>query len=372
MLGRHPSQLVGRYVSLDLEQGPLSKGINPAGLDRRREGASTQCPKYVLLYEPVTICMSRLAPKVGLMDRKSPRGTLRARPPASSGMLHDDATALFVVERRLPGITARGLAMLQAALLESSGRFAARGEHIAYLRSTFLPDQDRLLSLFSARSWSWSGPRTKRPLSPSSAFSAPSTFRIRANAGGVVCPRCGLDRARLAREKSADRGDQLCGTPAGAARSQEAPGNDPTVDAHRQRGRGQDPARAQGRRRVGARVSGRRLVRTAGVDPGSVAREPGGLRGSWRTGPISRLVAGHADRSLGRQAPPARAGQLRTPAGRLCSAREHPLSGPARTCDSWPPVGRHLAWTARSGSRSRPWQYRAMGTRSRSSGLRER
>ena len=42
--------------------------------------------------------------------------------------------------------------MLQAALLQSSARFTARGEHITYLRSTFLPDQDRLLSLFAAMS----------------------------------------------------------------------------------------------------------------------------------------------------------------------------------------------------------------------------
>ena len=86
------------------------------------------------------------------MDLKSPRGTPRAGLLASSGMLHDDATDLFVVERRLPGITERGLAMIQAALLESSARFTARGEHITYLRSTFLPAQDRLLSLFSAMS----------------------------------------------------------------------------------------------------------------------------------------------------------------------------------------------------------------------------
>ena len=86
------------------------------------------------------------------MELKSPRSTPRARPVASSGRSHDDATDLFVVERRLPGITERGLAMLQAALLESSARFTARGEQITYLRSTFLPDQDRLLSLFSAMS----------------------------------------------------------------------------------------------------------------------------------------------------------------------------------------------------------------------------
>lgn len=86
------------------------------------------------------------------MDLKSPRGTPLARQLASGQPLHDDATHLFVVERRLPGITVRGLAMLQAALLESSARFAARGEHITYQRSIFLPDQDRVLSLFSAMS----------------------------------------------------------------------------------------------------------------------------------------------------------------------------------------------------------------------------
>jgi len=91
-----------------------------------------------------------MTPTVGLMDLKSPRGTPRARPLASSTMLDGDATDLFVVERRLPGITERGLAMIQAALVESSARFTARGERITYLRSTFLPGQDRLLSLFSA------------------------------------------------------------------------------------------------------------------------------------------------------------------------------------------------------------------------------
>lgn len=86
------------------------------------------------------------------MDTELPPGTTRAGPLASGAKASGDRMLLFVVERRLPGITEVGLAMLQAALLESSARFTARGEHITYLRSTFLPDQDRLLSLFSAMS----------------------------------------------------------------------------------------------------------------------------------------------------------------------------------------------------------------------------
>jgi hypothetical protein len=107
---------------------------------------------YVLPYEPVTISACPGAITVKLMDPKSPRGARRDCLLASAGMLRDEATHLFVVEHRLPGITERGLTMLQAALHESSARFTARGEHITYLRSTFLPDQDRLLSLFSAMS----------------------------------------------------------------------------------------------------------------------------------------------------------------------------------------------------------------------------
>ncbi len=149
MLGRHPSELVGRYVSLARRRELRGKGFGLARFTAGARPPGHHAQKYVLLYEPVPICRSRLSPTVKVMNLKSLGGASRAGLPASLGTLHAGWRALFVVERRLPGITDRDLAMLQAALLQSAARFTARGEQVTYVRSIFLPDQHRLLSLFS-------------------------------------------------------------------------------------------------------------------------------------------------------------------------------------------------------------------------------
>jgi len=72
-----------------------------------------------------------------------------AAPPAA---VQWSAPGLFIVERRLPKISQRQLAVLQAALISAASRFTARGDGVRYLRSIFLARQDRLLSLFTADS----------------------------------------------------------------------------------------------------------------------------------------------------------------------------------------------------------------------------
>jgi hypothetical protein len=62
------------------------------------------------------------------------------------------SASLFIVERRLPKISERQLAVLQAALTAAAGRSIARGDGVHYLRSIFLARQERMLSLFMAES----------------------------------------------------------------------------------------------------------------------------------------------------------------------------------------------------------------------------
>ncbi len=59
---------------------------------------------------------------------------------------------LFVVERKLRFVSPEMLLIMQSALAEASRRLNAHGRPIRYLRSTYVPDQGRLMCLFEAES----------------------------------------------------------------------------------------------------------------------------------------------------------------------------------------------------------------------------
>jgi hypothetical protein len=74
------------------------------------------------------------------------------RPGRDAAAAQSPSAGLFIVERRLPKISERQLAVLQATLIAAATRFTARGDGVRYVCSIFLGRQDRLLSLFTADS----------------------------------------------------------------------------------------------------------------------------------------------------------------------------------------------------------------------------
>ncbi len=58
--------------------------------------------------------------------------------------------AVYLVERAVPGISMEQLARVQRAAVVASRRFTADGTPVRYLRTTFLPSEDRCLCLFEA------------------------------------------------------------------------------------------------------------------------------------------------------------------------------------------------------------------------------
>lgn len=59
---------------------------------------------------------------------------------------------VFMVERSLPGISSTQLAGAQQAAIQTSEQFSQQGTPVRYLRSTFVPAEDRCLCLFEAPS----------------------------------------------------------------------------------------------------------------------------------------------------------------------------------------------------------------------------
>lgn len=86
------------------------------------------------------------------MNSESGSARAQSKPLASGWDTPHGRVRLFLVERQLRATTERSLAILQDALMEASRRFAARGELVVYLGSTFAPRQERLLSLFAGES----------------------------------------------------------------------------------------------------------------------------------------------------------------------------------------------------------------------------
>ena len=58
--------------------------------------------------------------------------------------------AVYLVDRKLPGITLDQLGAAQRAAIETSRRFSAGGKPVKYIRSTFLTGEDRCMCLFEA------------------------------------------------------------------------------------------------------------------------------------------------------------------------------------------------------------------------------
>ena len=59
---------------------------------------------------------------------------------------------LYLVDRDIPGVTMDQLVATQQAVIAVSQRFTARGEHVRYIRSIYLPDESRCMCWFEAPS----------------------------------------------------------------------------------------------------------------------------------------------------------------------------------------------------------------------------
>ena len=59
---------------------------------------------------------------------------------------------VYTVERTLPGITTEALAGAQAAAIDAAERSSAEGTPVRYLRSTFIPGEEKCFCLFEGPS----------------------------------------------------------------------------------------------------------------------------------------------------------------------------------------------------------------------------
>jgi muconolactone delta-isomerase len=58
--------------------------------------------------------------------------------------------AVFLVERNLPGVTLEDLAAAQKRAIRSGQELTEQGRAVRYIRSTFIPGEQRCMCLFEA------------------------------------------------------------------------------------------------------------------------------------------------------------------------------------------------------------------------------
>jgi hypothetical protein len=58
---------------------------------------------------------------------------------------------VYVVDRRLPGITEQALGEAQSAAIQTARKFTEAGRPVEYIRSTFLPESAECRCLFRAQ-----------------------------------------------------------------------------------------------------------------------------------------------------------------------------------------------------------------------------
>jgi muconolactone delta-isomerase len=57
---------------------------------------------------------------------------------------------IYMVERDLPGVTVEDLAAAQKRAIETGKKLTAQGKQVRYIRSTFVPGENKCICLFEA------------------------------------------------------------------------------------------------------------------------------------------------------------------------------------------------------------------------------
>jgi len=80
----------------------------------------------------------------------TPRRGAKIRQPHGAVIYREVDMTVYMVERDLKGITMEQLAAAQRRAIDTSTDFSTRGKPVRYIRSTFVPGEERSMCLFEA------------------------------------------------------------------------------------------------------------------------------------------------------------------------------------------------------------------------------